>query len=180
MWTPRLRVPSPPLVVSIVALIVALGGTSYAAFSLPRGSVGTPQLKNKAVTNGKLAAGSVGPAKIKDGAVTAGKINTSGLTVPSANTLNGIEIVRGPDLTLAPGAQGVQGVVCPTGKVAIGGNGVNNGGVGASINDVRISNGSVAVHTNNAGATSIVWHGYAVCVSGSVTGAAARPGGSGK
>jgi hypothetical protein len=82
----RLRVPSPALVVSVVALIVALGGTSYAAFSLPKGSVGTKQLKNKAVTNAKLARNSVGTANIKNGGVTASKINTSGLTVPNDQT----------------------------------------------------------------------------------------------
>ena len=59
----RSRMPSPALVVSVVALIVALGGTSYAAFSLPNGSVGTKQLKNKAVANAKLASNSVGTAR---------------------------------------------------------------------------------------------------------------------
>ena len=82
----RLRVPSPALVVSVVALTVALGGTSYAAFSLPTGSVGTKQLKNKAVTNAKLAPNSVGTANLKNGGVIASKINTSGLTVPNDQT----------------------------------------------------------------------------------------------
>lgn len=50
-----LRRPSPALVVSVVALVVALGGTSYAAFTLPKNSVGTRQLKNKAVTPAKVA-----------------------------------------------------------------------------------------------------------------------------
>jgi hypothetical protein len=82
----RLKVPSPAFVVSVVALIVALGGTSYAALSLPKGSVGTKQLKNKAVTNAKLASNSVGKADIKNGGVTASKINTNGLTVPNDQT----------------------------------------------------------------------------------------------
>ena len=56
----RFRRPGPALVISIVALIVALGGTSYAAFKLPNNSVGTKQLKKNAVTT----------AKIKNGAVT--------------------------------------------------------------------------------------------------------------
>jgi hypothetical protein len=60
--------------VAWLALFVALGGTGYAAFSLPKNSVGSKQLKNNAVTTGKL----------KNGAVTAGKINASGLTVPNA------------------------------------------------------------------------------------------------
>ncbi len=82
----RKHAPSPALVVAIVALVAALGGTSYAAFTLPKGSVGTKQLKNKAVTNAKLGPNSVGTGKIRNGAVTASKINTSGLTVPNDQT----------------------------------------------------------------------------------------------
>ncbi len=52
----RMR-PSPALVISLVALFVALGGTSYAAINaLPKNSVGTKQLKNGAVTAAKLNA----------------------------------------------------------------------------------------------------------------------------
>jgi hypothetical protein len=49
-----LRAPSPALVISLIALFVALGGTTYAATSLPANSVGTTQLKNGAVTASKL------------------------------------------------------------------------------------------------------------------------------
>ena len=50
------RAPSPALVISLIALFVALGGTSYAAITrLPANSVGTAQLKNNAVTGAKLA-----------------------------------------------------------------------------------------------------------------------------
>ena len=41
-------------VVAYLALFVALGGTSYAAVNLPRGSVGNSQLKNHSVTPIKL------------------------------------------------------------------------------------------------------------------------------
>ena len=64
----------PATVIALLALFVALGGTTYAATSLPRNSVGTKQLKKNAVTS----------PKIKTGAVTAAKINTKGLTVPNA------------------------------------------------------------------------------------------------
>ena len=50
--------------VAYVALFVALGGTSYAAFAVPRNSVGTPQLRNRAVTGRKLARGSVGASNL--------------------------------------------------------------------------------------------------------------------
>ena len=74
----RLRRPSGATLIAVVALFVALGGTGYAAFSLPKNSVGSKQLKNNAVTT----------SKIKNRAVTAGKINTSGLTVPNASHAN--------------------------------------------------------------------------------------------
>jgi hypothetical protein len=45
--------------VAYVALFVALGGTSYAAFSLPPGSVGTRALKNHSVSAVKLDRGSI-------------------------------------------------------------------------------------------------------------------------
>ena len=47
-------------VIAYVALFVALGGTSYAAVSLPKNSVGTTQLRNGAVTPTKLASGYFG------------------------------------------------------------------------------------------------------------------------
>src|SRR5215469_18337672 len=50
----RLRAPGPAMVISLLALLVALGGTTYAATSLPKGSVGTAQLKNGAVTKTKI------------------------------------------------------------------------------------------------------------------------------
>jgi hypothetical protein len=51
----RLRAPSPALVISVIALFVALGGTTYAATSLPKNSVGTKQLKAGAVTKSKIS-----------------------------------------------------------------------------------------------------------------------------
>jgi hypothetical protein len=74
MQNRRMKAPGPALVISLIALFVALGGTTYAATSLPKNSVGTKQLKKNAVTS----------KKIKNGAVTAAKINTVGLTVPTA------------------------------------------------------------------------------------------------
>ena len=41
--------PSPSMIVAVVALIIALGGTSYAAINLPKNSVGSKQLKKKPI-----------------------------------------------------------------------------------------------------------------------------------
>jgi hypothetical protein len=50
----RFRNPSPAMVIAIVALFVGLGGGAYAAVKLPRNSVGSKQIKSKAVTYKKL------------------------------------------------------------------------------------------------------------------------------
>jgi hypothetical protein len=54
--------------IGLLALFIALGGTSYAAISLPKNSVGTKQIKNGAVTKSKInnqaisaLAGNTGP-----------------------------------------------------------------------------------------------------------------------
>jgi hypothetical protein len=47
------------MVVACVALIVALGGTGYAAITLPRNSVGSKQLRANAVTSSKVRNGSL-------------------------------------------------------------------------------------------------------------------------
>jgi hypothetical protein len=62
-------------VVSTICLFLLLGGVAWAATALPKNSVGTPQLKNGAVTG----------AKVKDGSLTGADINASTLgQVPSA------------------------------------------------------------------------------------------------
>lgn len=77
--------PSPALVVSIIALVVALGGTSYAALSLPKNSVGANQLKSGAVTAAKIKNGAVTGSKVANGTLTGANIKLSTLgTVPSA------------------------------------------------------------------------------------------------
>jgi len=71
----RLSRPSPALVIAIIALIISMGGTGYAAFTLPNNSVGTKQLKNGAVT----------AAKVKRHSLTGAQINLKTLgTVPAA------------------------------------------------------------------------------------------------
>jgi hypothetical protein len=83
--TTRLRRPSPSLVISVIALFVALGGTGYAATTLAKNSVGSKQLKKKAVTNSKLASNAVTGSKVKNNSLTGADVFESSLgKVPSA------------------------------------------------------------------------------------------------
>lgn len=60
---------TPSLIVSIIALVVALGGASYAAIKIPKNSVGTKQIKNKAVNSNKVKDGSLLLKDFKSGQV---------------------------------------------------------------------------------------------------------------
>jgi len=61
--------PSPALVISLLALFVALGSGAYAA-----NKVGTNQIKNKAVTTSKLRGKAVTTGKLAGKSVTTGKL----------------------------------------------------------------------------------------------------------
>jgi hypothetical protein len=57
--------------VGLLALMFALGGTSYAAVLLPAHSVGTVQLRDGAVTRAKLSVNAVSSAQVKDHSILA-------------------------------------------------------------------------------------------------------------
>ncbi len=66
MKQPRKR-PSLSLVISVVALIVAMGGTSYAAVK-----IGTNDIQNGAVTSGKVKNDTIKSVDVRDGSLRAG------------------------------------------------------------------------------------------------------------
>lgn len=75
--------PSPAMIVALLALFAALSGSAYAA--LGKNTVGTKQLKQKAVTTGKIANNAVNGAKVAPGSLSGEDINLAALgTVPSA------------------------------------------------------------------------------------------------
>jgi hypothetical protein len=73
-------------VVATLALFVALGGASaFAASQIGKNTIGSRQLKSKAVTTGKLAPNAVNGTKVANGSLTGEDIKLSVLgTVPSA------------------------------------------------------------------------------------------------
>src|SRR4029077_2177960 len=73
------RRPSHATIVAYLALFVALGGSAYAATSLPAGSVGATQIRAGAVTGVKLAKGSVTARAVADHSLTGQQIDVSRL-----------------------------------------------------------------------------------------------------
>lgn len=73
------RLPSPSMAVAITALVVALGGTSYAVVKPSPRSVGSKQLKPKAVAGVHIKANAIGSSKVKAEALTGSDIQESSL-----------------------------------------------------------------------------------------------------
>jgi hypothetical protein len=72
-------------VVSTLCLFIVLGGGAYAAVTLPPNSVGTKQLKAKAVKRAKIAPKAVTTPKLAPNAATGAKVKESSLApVPEA------------------------------------------------------------------------------------------------
>jgi hypothetical protein len=97
--------------IGLLALFIAIGGTSYAAVKLPRNSVGTAQLRKGAVTSSKLArsvqsklkkAGKPGPAGPKGDTGAKGDAGVAGDT--------GATGARGPQGEPGPTSAGVGGI----------------------------------------------------------------------
>jgi hypothetical protein len=80
-------------VVGTIALFAALSGSAYAAFRVPPNSVGSRQLKAKAVTGGKIANATISGGKIAEETITGQNIKLSAIgTVPqAANAANAAE-----------------------------------------------------------------------------------------
>jgi hypothetical protein len=97
--------PSPAMLVALLALFVALGGSSYAALSLPKGSVGASQLKKDSVTSPKVKGGSLLLSDFR--ASERAKLRGS-QGVPGLQGVQGAPGVQGtPGLNGEPGATNV-------------------------------------------------------------------------
>ena len=98
--------PQHATVIAYLALFVALGGVSYAAIALPANSVGSKQIKKRAVTKAKLKKGAVTTAKITDDAVTGAQVKDGSLQPADFG-----QLPTGPQ-----GLQGPQGLTGLTGS----------------------------------------------------------------
>jgi hypothetical protein len=120
-----IRRPSPALVISCLALTLALGGTGYATvLQVPKNSVGTPQLKNSAVTSAKVKNRSLLRADFASGQLPAGPRGPVGPVGPAGPAgpagLTGAERVDATSPSNSTSTRTMT-VACPTGKRLFGG-----------------------------------------------------------
>jgi hypothetical protein len=105
------RRPSPAMIVACLALAVALGGTSYAAISLPKNSVGTTQLRRNAVVSSKVKKNSLTGRDIREAslarvpkAVAATRANTATHATTAGAANAAVSIYHEPPVSLATSA----------------------------------------------------------------------------
>lgn len=118
------------MVVACLALLVALGGTGYAAIKLPANSVGTKQLKRGAVTGVKVKSNALGGTQINEsrlGRVPSAASAATATTATTATTAGSAPVARldyATAVVAVPAGVSLvtRGTVnCPTGLNATGG-----------------------------------------------------------
>src|SRR3954464_1873303 len=98
------RRPSPAMLVALTALVVSLGGTSYAAITPAKNSVTSQTIKDGQVKRAHLARNAVGTDQVADGSLLAGDFKTGQLPA-------GPQGPQGPAGPQGPtGPQGPKGV----------------------------------------------------------------------
>jgi hypothetical protein len=120
-------------VTATMALVVALGGTSYAAVALPKNSVSSKQIKKGAVKNVDLAKNAVTASKVKNGSLLAADFKAGQIPAGAkgdkgdqgpAGTFGAVTVqstLAAADL--ADGTKQSYDAFCPAGQQAIGGGG---------------------------------------------------------
>ena len=147
-------------VIAMIALFVALSGSSYAAVTI-RAS----QIKNNSIPGAKIKAGSIPASKLRNNSITGAKLknNTVGRAKlrtdalnPTAGGGNLINANSESDDDSSSGARGPQGPSGPRGLTGsqgpAGANGANGaqGAAGTDSNLVRVTNGAIADATGAA------------------------------
>ena len=161
-------------VTATLALFVALSGSAYAAIKLPANSVGTAQIRDKAVTSPKVQDGSLLAADFKPGQLPAGQRGPAGPAGPSglAGGVSGLEVIYAPSVGGAFTVKSSE-AHCPPGKKVTGGGHVMSGWTNAV---VTVSAPGAApnptswyVQANEPTASGVPWTLYAYAICANVT-----------
>jgi hypothetical protein len=124
----KLRTPSPALIIALIALFVALGGTSLAAANLINGklikanSIPKNRLTKRAIKSLHGARGAQGPQGPQGATGLQGPEGPQGAQgLQGIPGLAGYQIVRVDAIMAAADVGASHTATCPTGKVVIGG-----------------------------------------------------------
>ena len=166
-------------VLALLALFIALGGTSYAALTLPKNSVGTPQIKPRAVTLSKISTsarkslkGQTGPAGHTGAAGPTGPVGPTG---PKGDTgLTGASgpvnvVIRiGAATAVAASGSATASADCDAGEMATGGGFFSQVDVQVTASrPVPLTDGAQATGwqatVKNTTASSAFFGAYAMC-----------------
>jgi hypothetical protein len=164
----RRFLPSPSMAVAFTALLLAIGGVSYAAVKIPRNGVKRANIASGAVNGSKVANDSLTGEDIKESTLEG--ITAAGLDKVSYKTASA---VAPPAASIDSPGVGTVSAVCDTGTKAIaGGVRLDAPELGEQADGFPDAGGSVwTVHVANGDTTSA--HGftaYAICVPISSTG----------
>lgn len=132
--------------IGLLALFIALGGTSYAAATLPKNSVGSNQIQPRAVSSSDIKSGAVTSSKIKSNAVISTKIQDG--------AVQGVDIKDGSVSAAKLGKAPAVRAVLPTGVLQTVTSGTNAGALFPST--AYNNDGKFSVSTNSSGGTSFV------------------------
>lgn len=162
-------------VTATFALVVALGGTSYAVTALPRNSVGTAQLQAHAVTKGKLApglasrgpTGPTGPTGPQGPDGPLGFPGPRGPAGPAGGPLDPSRVVHvpGPIISILAGAQFINvAAPCPPGGIALGGGYTVGGAVRVSSSIASSFQQGWQITVDNPGAAAGTAQAFSLCL----------------
>ena len=108
-------------VTATLALVIALGGTSYAAIILPANSVGTKQIKKRAVTASRIRPNAVTSAAVRNGSLGAVDFRAGQLPAGPPGPAGATNVVRrlAASQPVAPAALADVTLSCNLGERAI-------------------------------------------------------------
>jgi hypothetical protein len=169
-------------VTATIALVAALGGTSYAAIRLPANSIGSIQVKNGSLLkadfrSGQLpkgaagpsgstgATGPAGPAGAKGATGATGPIGATGATGatgpqgpagaqgPAGPSILALDYNVSADIPNPATTQSFGSIACDAGQRAIGGGVFTSGGIGQNVN-------ATGPFTTLGGLSNTTWDAY--------------------
>ncbi|MGB2852742.1 MAG: hypothetical protein WBB30_06210 [Solirubrobacterales bacterium] len=155
------RTPSPALVISLIALFVALGSGAYAA-----SKIGTSDLKKNAVTTPKIAKDAVKSSKVENGKLKGKDLEDGAVRASKLGSITEVsETTTAPLFTI-----GTATATCPAGtRVLSGGFNTDSNAAnqGLAAENRRVGNGwrvSIFATASNGLTTGIMLTVYAYCL----------------